>query len=170
MKLTEKREQYILLRAEGHSFSKISKELHISKSTCSKWERALEEKIKAVKEERLDELFTLYKVGREAKIKKLGETLQRIDEALEKKDLTEIPAEKLLKIKLEYEDRLQASYSEPNTGPEPFTEYSSEEVIKALLGLYGRIKEGKITPEQARNELKALEGVRQAVNDNNNNW
>lgn len=171
MKTAEKKKRFIILRAEGHSFTKIAEELKISKSTCSKWERDLEEPIKKAKEDSLAELFTLYQMGREARIRKLGETLQRIDEALEQKDLTEVPAEKLLKIKLEYEDRLRADYSEPRTGPElSFTELNLTEVIKAMTQLYTRIQEGSITPEQARNELKALDGIRQTVNDSYTNF
>ena len=73
MKTAEKKEQYILLRAEGLSYSKIAAQLNISKSTCSKWEKDFSEQITAAKEERLTDLYTLYRIGKEAHIEKLGE-------------------------------------------------------------------------------------------------
>ena len=41
MKPTELKQEYIRLRAEGKSYSFIAEQLHISKSTCTKWEREL---------------------------------------------------------------------------------------------------------------------------------
>lgn len=170
MKPAEKKEQFILLRAEGWSYSKIAKELGISKSTCTKWQKALAEPIREARDGRLQDLYTLYRVGKEAHIKTLGETIKRIEEALEKKDLTEIPADKLLKLKLEYEDRLQAQHTEPTEGGEAFTEYTTEEMLKAVAGLYERIKAGSITPQQAKTELTTLEGVRRAISEHNTEW
>ena len=170
MKTADKKEKFILLRAEGLSFAKIATELGLSKSTCSKWEKDFTEQIRRAKEERLADLYTLYRVGKEAHIKKLGETIQRIDEALAQKDLTEIPADKLLRLKLEYEDRLQAQRTEPTEGEETFTQYTTEEMLKAVGSLYERIKAGEITPQQAKTELNTLEGVRRAMADSMTLW
>ena len=41
MKPAELKKEYIRLRAEGKSYSYICEQLHISKSTCTKWERGL---------------------------------------------------------------------------------------------------------------------------------
>ena len=38
MKPQEVKQEYIKLRAEGKSYSFIADKLHISKSTCTKWE------------------------------------------------------------------------------------------------------------------------------------
>ena len=100
MKPTEQKELFIIKRAEGLSYSKIAEELQISKSTCCKWEQELQSQIKAAREDRLQELYSLYRLGRESYIEKLGAALERIDTALAAKDLTEVPADKLLKLKL----------------------------------------------------------------------
>lgn len=170
MKTADKKEKFILLRAEGLSYSKIAKELGISKGTCTKWEQDFSEQIRRAKEERLADLYKLYRIGKEEHIKKLGEALQRIDEALAQKDLTEIPADKLLRLKLEYEDRLQAQRTEPTEGEETFTEYTQEEMLRAVAGLYERIKAGSTTPQQAKTELNTLEGVRRAMADSMTIW
>lgn len=164
MNATEKKEQYIILRAEGLSYSKIAAQLSISKSTCSKWETEFSENIKQAKEDRLKDLYTLYRLGKEEHIKKLGETLERIDTALDQKDLTEIPADKLLKLKLEYEEKLQQQYTEPVE--KSFSEYSTEEMLENVAALYERLKAGEITTTQAKTELAALDSVRRAVNEN----
>ena len=163
MKTAEKREQYIIMRAEGLSYAKIAAQLGISKSTCSKWEKDFSDRIKTAREDRLKDLYTLYRLGRENHIKKLGETLERIDEALAKKDLTEIPADKLLKLKLEYEEKLQSQYTEPVE--ESFTDYTTEEMLEAVAALYERLKAGEIDTAQAKTELAALESVKRAINE-----
>ena len=165
MKTADKKEQFILLRAEGKSFSKIAEELHISKSTCSKWQQDLLDQITTAKEDRLKDLYSLYRLGREEHIKKLGEALQRIDTALDQKDLTEIPADKLLKLKLEYESRLQELYVEPADGSS-FDDFSTEEILKEAAGIYDRLKAGTITAVQAKSELAAIDGVKRAVTAN----
>lgn len=170
MKNAETKEQFITMRAEGQSFSSIAAALHISKSTCSKWEQELKARIAACKEERLTDLYTQYKIGREAHIKKLGATLESIDDALALKDLKEVPADKLLKLKLLYEDKLQSLYIEPTDGQESFTEYNEEELLKAVAALYEKLKTGAITTQQGKAELATIEGVRKAIIAKENSW
>lgn len=168
MKSNSKKAEYIILRAEGLSYAKIAEKIGISKSTCSKWEHQLAGEIQAAKDERLEELRTLYRIGKAAHIEKLGKMLERITEALEKKDLAEIPGEKLLKLYLDYEGQLQDQQpAEP--GPS-FKDYSAEEVINAIGQLYERLKAGKITPQQAKAELMALETMRRTQAEQLNAW
>ena len=81
MKPQEAKNQYILLRAEGKSYDAIAHELHISKSTCSKWEQELGREIALQKAEQLKSLYESYYMTREARIKKLGGTLKNIEDA-----------------------------------------------------------------------------------------
>ena len=171
MKTTEKKAEFIVLRVEGLSFSKIAERLHISKSTAAKWEKDFEEQITDGKAERLSELYTLYGMSREARIKQLGEMIKRIDRAICKKDLSEIPADKLLRIRLEYSEKLQACYTEPTESTDTeFSEYTTQEVTAAAAALYADIKSGKITPQQARPLIAALEEMQRAVKSEFDNW
>lgn len=170
MTKAEQKEAYIRMRAEGQSYSKIAAALHISKSTCSKWEKELEDSIAACKEERLTDLYTQYRIGREAHIEKLGEALSKIDNALAEKDLKEVPADKLLKLKLLYEDKLQSLYIQPTGGQESFTEYNTEEVLKAAAAIYEKLKSGAITVQQGKAELLALAEVNRASIAKDNDW
>lgn len=105
-----------------------------------------------------------------AHIKKLGATLESIDDALALKDLKEVPADKLLKLKLLYEDKLQSLYIEPTDGQESFTEYNEEELLKAVAALYEKLKTGAITTQQGKAELATIEGVRKAIIAKENSW
>ena len=171
MKTTEKKAEFIILRAEGESYRTIAQRLHISKSTCSNWEKELQDNITEAKEERLQDLFSLYRIGKEAYIEKLGETLKKIDAAIEEADLTAVPPEKLLKLKLDYEDRLKAEYKEPaEEEPESFREYTQEEMLEAVGALYEKVKKGSITAAQTRAELATLEGMQKAINAKESFW
>lgn len=154
MKTTDKKADFIELRAKGLSYAKICEQLHISKSTCSNWEAELKAQIQEYKEARLSELYTLYGMEKESRIQRVGTALAEIDKALATKDLSELPADTLLKLKLKYEQELKAEYSEP-TG-QAFTELTVEEIIEALTSLYKKQESGTISPAQAKAQLATL--------------
>ena len=87
MKPRELKQEYIRLRAEGRAYSYIADNLHISKSTCTKWEKELEAEIAQIKREELNTLYDTYHMRKEDRIKKLGDTLEKVETAL---DATEI--------------------------------------------------------------------------------
>ena len=164
----EKKNQFIIARAKGKSYSVITKELEISKSTCTEWERELKDKIASKKTEELEELYHAYYMTKETKIKALGETLKRIDDAIEQADLRTATPEKLLELKLKYQDALQAEYIPVNTGEgeELQTDATAKDIYNALIALSNKIRAGTVTPEQATKEehiltslLKAYETV-----------
>lgn len=154
MKTTDKKVDFIELRAKGLSYAKVAEQLHISKSTCSSWEQELKAQIQERKEARLTELYTLYGMEKESRIERVGTALAEIDKALATKDLSELPADTLLKLKLKYEQELKAEYSEP-TG-QAFTELTVEEIIEALTALYKKQESGTISPAQAKAQLATL--------------
>jgi len=154
LKTTDKKADFIELRAKGLSYAKVAEQLHISKSTCSSWEQELKAQIQERKEARLTELYTLYGMEKESRIERVGTALAEIDKALATKDLSELPADTLLKLKLKYEQELKAEYSEP-TG-QAFTELTVEEIIEALTALYKKQESGTISPAQAKAQLATL--------------
>lgn len=154
MKTTDKKAEFIELRAKGLSYSKIAEQLHISKSTCSSWEQELKAQIQEHKEARLTELYTLYGMEKESRIERVGTALAEIDKALATKDLAELPADTLLKLKLKYEAELRKEYAEP-TG-QSFKELTVEEIIEALTALYKKQEGGAISPAQAKAQLATL--------------
>jgi transposase-like protein len=166
MKPQEQKTEFIRMRAEGRSYSKISNELHISKSTCTKWESELKEEINELKADQLSELYESYYMTREARIRRLGDTLRRIDDALSSVDLTEMPPEKLLDHKLKYTEALKEEYLDLTSTYTLKEGFEARDILDALGDLLNRIRTGTVPTEQARKEsavigslLKAYEGV-----------
>lgn len=163
MKSNDTKKEFVRLRAEGKSYDKIAKELHISKATCSKWEGELADNISSLKAEQLSELYDTYHMTKEARVKKLGETLNGINEALEAVDLSEIPAEKLLDFKLKYTEALKGEYTgsgkayQLNKG-----NIEAKDIVQAYGDLLARVQAGEISTEQASRESAVLANLLKA--------
>lgn len=166
MKTADQKREFITYRVQGLSYSKICEKLDICKSTCSKWESELKTEIEAGKREAEQELYLTYKMGKEARIERLAGTLEKINEALESKPLTDMPAEKLLKLKLDYERELKSEYTPP--APEP-PEQSIDGVLKAYAELYIDSQTGRLTPNQIKTQLTVLDSTLRAVREKANN-
>lgn len=162
MKPTDTRQEFIQLRAEGRSYAYISEKLHISKSTCTAWEKELSEEVARVKQEQMDSLYTAYGMRKAARIRKLGDTLSKIDEALEAADLSQVPPEKLLDFKLKYSDALQKEYSGESEASPFKDKIDAREIITAFGDLLNRVKNGDVTTEQANKESVILSNLLRA--------
>lgn len=155
MKPTELKKEFIRLRAEGKSYSFIAAELHISKSTCVAWEKELAAQINELKQAELTELCESYGMAKAARIKRLGGTLEKINEVLDKTDFSTVDAAKLLDFKLKYTEALKGEY----VGTKPALELENvdgEEIVAALGDLLNRVRAGDVTTEQAQKESLIL--------------
>lgn len=166
MKPNNQRLDFIQLRAEGKSYSKIAKILKISKSTCSSWEQELKDEIAEFKGEQLEELYNSYYMTREARIRKLGDTLDGINTALEGVDFNEISPEKLLDYKLKYTEALKEEYISTAPPIQLVDQFEPKDILIMLNDLLNRVKAGDVSTEQANREsiiltnlLKAYEGT-----------
>lgn len=162
MKDTETRAQFIELRAQGLSYGKIAEALHISKSTCTAWDKELSQEIAGREREHLEELYTLYGMHRESRIKHLGDTLNRIDSALAAKDLTELPADKLLELKLKYEREIKAEYIDPVL---PIDKNSLETILLQYKTTLQKSQSGEISPAQAKAQVTIIKEALQVMRD-----
>lgn len=164
MKSTDKKAKFVELRASGKSYRSIADELKISKSTCERWEKELREEIEKRQDERMEELYLLYGMDRASRIKRLGETLQSMESALQSRDLEDVPADALLKMILKYHDALKAEYSEP-TGALQLPDQDGEDgklfknVIKALASLYEKQERGEVSPAQVKAQITTLQTI-----------
>lgn len=166
MKPQEQKADFIRMRAEGKSYTIIAETLNISKSTCTSWERELKDQIAQLKGEQLEELYTSYFMTKEARIKKLGETLGQINTALDGVNLKAIPPEKLLDFKLKYMEALKEEYIDISPTYKLGANFQPQDILTALGDLLNRIRAGEVTAEQANREstvianlLKAYETV-----------
>lgn len=162
MKPQELKHKFIELRAEGKSYDTIAEALHISKSTCTAWERELKDKIEVMKQEELKALYTSYSMTKEARIRKLGDTLERVEEALAQKDLQEVAPEKLLDFKLKYTDALKEEYTGSTEKLELGKEVNPKAILLALGDLLDRVRAGEVTTEQANRESLILSNLLKA--------
>jgi len=143
-KPVEQKAQFIELRAQGQSYSKIAETLQISKSTCTAWARELEAEIAERERERL------------------GEMLERIDQALAAKSLEDLPADKLLELKLKYTRELKAEYTEP---AQPIKENTLDAVLLQYKAILDRSVTGQATPAQTSAQLAAIGGTLKVMKD-----
>lgn len=160
MKDKETRLTFIRARAEGKSYSTITQELGIAKATCTAWERELRADIDALERAQVEELYTAYNMKRDARIKALGEILKSIDRAISDKPLEEIPADKLLDLRLKYARELKAEYVEP-------VEVSTDNTLDGLLEQYNQIyldsKTGRYSPADIKAQLAILDAKRDTL-------
>jgi orotate phosphoribosyltransferase-like protein len=104
MKDTETKERFIELRARGLSYDAIAKELALSKQTLINWSKELKIEIANLKSICLDTIFTQYYVYKDSRVKLLGETLEKLRIELEKRDISNIPTDKLLSLFIKYSE------------------------------------------------------------------
>lgn len=164
MKLQEVKLDFVRLRAEGNSYAFICKKLGICKATAQAWEKELEEEIASTRAEELEALYTTYSMKKKARIEALGKTLKKIDEALDKLDLTEVPPDKLLKMKLEYAEALKAEYVVPAETPSSFQAENKVELVnEMLLNLLKKASEGEVTEAQISRETAVISALLRAT-------
>lgn len=156
MKDTETQQRFIELRAEGKSYNEISEALHISKTTCSKWNKKLDKAVADRRQERLQELYKQYGMVKEARIRRIADRLKQIDAALDEVDLTTAPPEKLLELYLKYYATLKDEYTGPRR-PYTFMETGSPaDIIQATGDLLDRVRNGDISREQSEHEAAII--------------
>lgn len=162
MKPVDKKLKFIEMRAEGLSFSLISKELEISKSTCVSWDRELTAEIVRLKGDRLNELYKTFGMMKEARIQRFGRELHRIEEALATLDYSMIEPSRLLELKLKYAETLQGEFTGTTSVKELPDVLTAKDVSNALADLLNRIKRGEVTMEQAQKESMVLSNILKA--------
>lgn len=160
MKDNETKLAFIQARAEGKSYSTITRELGIAKATCASWEQSLRGDIETLKQAQLEELYTAYNMKREARIKALGGIVQGLDNAIAQKPLEELPADKLLELRLKYGRELKEEYIEP-------VELDTDDTLDGLLEQYNQLyresKTGNYTPADIKAQLSILDAKRETL-------
>lgn len=125
MELTETKQKFIELRAQGLSFDKIAKELGKSKQTLIDWSRDLSGEIANLKAIQLEEMYETFYLTKENRLQTLGTMLSKIKEEVETRELTDVPTEKLLDLLLKYNTKVAEELVEPT--------YRSQDEIDADL-------------------------------------
>src|SRR5690242_1527496 len=108
MKDTETRTRFVELRAKNLSYNRIAEQLNVSKQTLISWSKELSHDIANRRAIELDELQEKYFGLRERRIELFGEVLKSIKSELEKRDLKDLPTEKLFDLLLRYSDAVKS--------------------------------------------------------------
>jgi len=112
MKDQESKSKFVELRAKGWSFDRIANELEISKRILINWGKELEldiRNLKAIELESLQERFYMRKAQR---IELFGEKLQAVKSELDKRDLSQLPTDKLFDLFIKYANALNSEATE----------------------------------------------------------
>jgi len=107
----ELKEQFILLRAKGYSYTKIAKRLNVAIKTLVNWNKELSNEIDELEKIQFEKLFEQYKVMKQGRIKLLGTQLKEIEEELKKRDYSDVRTDKLIELKLQVYEALINEYS-----------------------------------------------------------
>ncbi len=113
-------------RAKGRSLSSIAKEVGVSRQTLANWEREHEEEVQNLRAMELDALAEAYWMKMQGRIKLIGESLRRVEEELEQRDLSKVPTAKLFELELKLVNELR---KEPST----VSILSEEQIEQAIL-------------------------------------
>ena len=105
------KEEFIRLRAEGLSFSKIADQLGVSRPTLIKWSGEMESEISAARYAQLEALAEEYGLLKEARLKNFGQLLEKLTTELSKRELSEVPTFQLLKMVLNVSSKAREEVS-----------------------------------------------------------
>jgi len=97
--MNEKQKDFLLLRANGLSYDKISQKLSTHKTTLIAWSKLLENEIKDLQFINLQQLKEEYKHTTTERYKRLLQYLTKIDKAIEKVELEKVSIKDLFLIR-----------------------------------------------------------------------
>ena len=113
MEVIEIKERFIELRAKSWSFDKIAKELGKAKQTLIDWSKELQDEIANRKALELESLYESYYLMKENRLQTFGDMLTKIKEEIERRDLSDVPTDKLLELLLKYDSQVKEEIIEP---------------------------------------------------------
>lgn len=159
----EQKSRFILLRAKGNSYTRIAKELGVSKGTLVNWHTELEAEIAQVRSielETLQEEFFLLKEGR---IRLLGEQLKAIQAEICKRDLSKVKTERLMELQLRYFEELKGEYVKTGERTRIGTKLNSSGIVEQLQMVLTRYRAGEIDESQAKLEQTMLQSMLKGI-------
>lgn len=137
METTELKERFIELRAKGWSFDKIAKETGKAKQTLIDWSKELQDEIGNRKALELEALYESYYLMRENRLQTFGAMLTKIKEEVKRRDLSDVPTDKLLELLLKYNSQVKEEIVEPiyKSSQEIKEERQDRELLEELTTL-----------------------------------
>lgn len=166
MKDTATKQKFIELRAGDKSIRAIAKQLGISKDTASSWDKKFCTEIATRKNEQLQELYKEYGMVKESRIRRIGDILNAIDNAIDKKmkstwhTLDGMDWKDLLMLRREYQKDLNAEYA-PVIAQESAS--TTKETIRAnFMAFMLKVQAGEINASEMQKQAAAFIAMAQA--------
>ena len=140
MEAIETKERFIELGAKGCSFDKIAKELGKAKQTLIDWSKELQDEIANLKALELEALYEKYYLLKENRLQTFGAMLTKIKEEVERRDLSDVPTDKLLELLLKYNSQVKEEIVEPTfkSSQELIEERQDRELLEELTTLQSK--------------------------------
>ena len=104
----------IELRARGKSYSTIASELKIGKQTALDVCKKYKEQIATLQALELEQLYEEQRITSQERITAIASLMQRVREEIDRRDLTQVPTEKLIDLYLKQSSALREEIIEPN--------------------------------------------------------
>ena len=131
MKDIETKHRFVELRAQDKSLRAVAEELEIGLQTACRWESELKEQIENRKKVELDALLERHRLNVQAQIERYGVELARVDEELQKRDLTKVPTHKLYDIRIKLHTRVDGIL--PSFTLRDDDEIADQQALRALV-------------------------------------
>jgi transposase len=131
-KTLEQVEKFVELRAKGYSYDKIAEETGTSKPTLLKWSTQYSRELKEAEHFEMNSLLSQYGIMRQSRVQAyssmLGKALQELKKRAEETDYSEVPTDKLLRIALELERRVEREAEEKKFDNGALGYYNNDDV------------------------------------------
>lgn len=112
--MTEKQKQFLTHRADGLTFDDIAKKLGVTKPTLVKWAKEFEDELNDLKALSILALKEQYQYTQKKKYETLLKQLDKVDKAIEQKDLSKASVKDLIALKNDILEKLTLTESETN--------------------------------------------------------
>ena len=161
----EIKQDFINLRAKGHTVRFIANELKLSPQTVLNWEGEFNEEISSLKAIELESLYEQYHLTKKHRLKEISDQLQLIQKELSSRNLADISTDRLLDLNLRYLERAEREYIEPKfllKDNRAVTKLDSQGIAFELYLLLLRFRAGVIDSTEASRENSILQGMLKA--------
>jgi transposase len=129
----DQKELFIELRAKGMPYEQIAEEIGVSKPTLIKWGKEMQMEICNFRALELESLQEKYFVSKKKRIELFGQYLERLNQELLKRDLSEISTEKLYDMTMKTAASLKQEETEIRIKEKASLEDTLEELTNSFV-------------------------------------
>lgn len=129
-------DRFLEMRIQGLTYEEIAQTLEVSKQTLINWSKDddFQEQLDIAKMTRLQAIVQKYQLNREANLQRYGKLMERLNQEIEKRDLSELPTDKLFKMLHEVEKKALENVPLPmKFGDSPFEMILGESFVFDVL-------------------------------------